>query len=119
MINRRCRRCNCMNNTTSCYNPDTIETTCENICNYKKEITDDCECGFDEEQDVFPSDPMLAQSYVPIQYINETFKPCSGLSKGTLFPELVSPYKPCDSMKEIEYIRDTNNIGKGCNSDER
>ena len=119
MINRRYRKCNCMNNNKSCYNPNIIETACENICPCKKDYDDDCECGFDEEQDVFPSNPMLAQSYVPIQYMDETFKPCVGLNKGTIFPELVSPYQPGDSMKEIEYIRDTNTIGKGCNANGR
>ena len=58
---------------------------------------------------------MLGQSYVPIQIMGETFKPCVGLKNGTLFPELVSPYSPGDSMKEIKYLAATNTIGKGCN----
>ena len=65
--------------------------------------------------DVFPDNPMLAQSYVPIQFMNETFKPCVGLKHGTIFPELVSPYKPCDSMRQIDFIEKTNSIGEGCN----
>ena len=68
---------------------------------------------------VFPENPMLAQSYVPIQYMDETFKPCIGLKHGTIFPELVSPYKPGDSMRDIEYIRNTNTMKKGCNADGR
>ena len=32
-----------------------------------------------------------------------------------VFPELVSPYSPGDSMKEIKYLAATNTIGKGCN----
>ena len=120
MINRRYRRCNCMNNN-SCYNPNVIETACENIyhckeCDYDN---DECECGFDDEQDVFPSNPMLAQSYVPIQYMEKTFKPCVGLDKGTIFPELVSPYNPGDSMREIEYLKNTNKVGEGCNDNGR
>lgn len=119
MINRRFRRCNCMNNNNSCYNPNLIETSCEYTNNCNNNDYDDCNCGFDEEQDVFPSNPMLAQSYVPIQYIEKTFKPCVGLDKGTIFPELVSPYEPGDSMRDIEYIKNTNNIGEGCNFDGR
>ena len=115
MINRRCRRCCCMNNNLQC-NPNQLETSCNHICNTTN-YTDSCECGFeDDEIDVFPSNPMLAQSYVPIQYMDNTFKPCVGLENGTIFPELVSSYMPCDSMRDIEFIRKTNKIGEGCNS---
>ena len=121
MINRRFRRCNCMNNNNSCYNPNVIETACDNMCYPKCDDydNDNCNCGFDEEQDVFPEDPMLAQSYVPIQYLEKTFKPCVGLDKGTIFPELVSPYCPGDSMRDIEYLRNSNDIGEGCNANGR
>ncbi|MBR3720492.1 MAG: spore coat associated protein CotJA [Clostridia bacterium] len=64
---------------------------------------------------VFPENPTLAQSYVPYQFMNETYKPCVGLKMGTIFPELVSPYVPCQSIEEIEFIKATNKIGKGCN----
>lgn len=115
-MNRRCRRCSCMNNNSNCYNPSVLETSCNNTCpstNYNS----DCSCGFeDDEVDVFPADPMLAQSYVPFQFMENTFKPCVGLDNGTIFPELVSPYMPCDSMRDIEFIRNTNTIGEGCNS---
>ena len=98
-----------------------IENICDNVNQFPMmEMNHDCECGFDdEEMDLFPKNPMLAQSYVPIQYMDETFKPCSGLDNGTIFPELVSPYKPGDSMREIEYLRNTNKIGEGCNNDGR
>ena len=52
---------------------------------------------------------------VPFQYMDKTFKPCVGLKMGTIFPELVSPYVPCQSMEEINFIRESNEIGKGCN----
>ena len=77
---------------------------------------DCCECGFDEEYSVFPEYPMLAQSYVPIQYMDKTFKPCVGLKMGTIFPELVSPYEPCQSMREIDYIASRNSVKEGCNT---
>ena len=47
--------------------------------------------------------------------MDRTFKPNVGLKMGTIFPELVSPYTPCQSMEEINHIRQTNTIGKGCN----
>ena len=76
----------------------------------------ECECGFDEECGAFPANYMFGQSYVPIQIMNKTFTPEVGLKMGTIFPELVSPYMPGQSMAEIEYIRKTNRIGEGCNN---
>ena len=32
-----------------------------------------------------------------------------------VFPELVSPYEPCDSMRQIAFLERTNSIGEGCN----
>lgn len=116
MINCRRRKCCCMNNNSQCFNSNQLETSCHNACP-SVEYNDNCDCGFeDEEIDVFPSNPMLAQSYVPIQYMENTFKPCAGLDNGTIFPELVSQYMPCDSMRDIDFIRNTNTIGEGCNS---
>jgi len=63
-----------------------------------------CQCGF-KDQMVFPTNFMYGQSYVPIQQMNETFKPECALKMGTLFPELVSPYEPCQNMEEAEYLR--------------
>lgn len=117
------RRCYCLNNnymnlnsSNNCTKPDVIEDACKNIeCN--QDYNENCSCGFDDDNmsNVFPENPMLGQSYVPIQTMGETFKPCVGLKNGTLFPELVSPYSPGDSMKEIKYLEATNTIGKGCN----
>lgn len=114
MMNRRYRRCRCMYNMNN-FNQDVLEDKCSNVCQDKNYAKDECECGFDEEYDVFPSNPMLAQSYVPIQIMDKTFKPCIGLKYGTIFPELVSPYSPGQSMEEIEFIERTNKIGEGCN----
>ena len=115
----RCRKCCCMNNNywnSNCNKDDVLEKSCNNVCNDMPSYNDNCGCGFDDNtDDVFPENPMLAQSYVPIQYLNETFKPCVGLKNGTIFPELVSPYMPGDSMKQIKYLEKTNTIGKGCN----
>ena len=82
--------------------------------NYNNNM-DSCACGFDEEFNSFPTNPMYGQSYVPIQIMDRTFKPSVGLKNGTIFPELYSPYCPNQSIEKIEYIRMTNKIGKGCN----
>ena len=123
MFNRY-RRCCCQND----YNPEVIETLCNNVgttaeyatlnnysCGCMQNSQMNCECGFDEEESAFPSNPMLAQSYVPIQQMNKTFTPCCGLKMGTIFPELVSPYAHGQSMAEINYLRNANEIGEGCN----
>ena len=115
---RNCRRCQCMNNNynNSCDdNNEMMETNCQDVVSYEQ-YEDGCACGFDEEYNVFPENPMLAQSYVPIQYMDKTFKPSIGLKMGTIFPELVSPYVPGQSMEEIEYLKRANNIGEGCNN---
>ena len=123
-------RCCCQNN----YNTKVIETICNSVgttadyaqnpvnscgCNYNNmnNGTCQCDCGFEEEtiSNMFPTNPMLAQSYVPIQEMDKTFTPCCGLKMGTIFPELVSPYMPGQSMAENDYLRRNNEIGEGCN----
>lgn len=114
---RRYKKCYCMNNDykNNCnMNDEILEDKCNHVTSYEDNY-DSCSCGFDEEYDVFPENPMLAQSYVPIQYMDKTFKPCVGLKMGTIFPELVSPYVPCQDMEEMKFIEATNKIGKGCN----
>ena len=115
---RNYRKCYCMNNSyqnNSCeLQQDMIENQCDHVSSYE-EFNDSCSCGFDEDYNVFPENPMLAQSYVPIQEMDKTFTPCCGLKMGTIFPELVSPYMPGQSMAEIEYLKQANEIGEGCN----
>lgn len=96
-----------------------LETICDDIptldmYGYNNNFNK-CRCGFYEEDSVFPLNPMLGQSYVPIQRMKNTFIPCCGLKNGTIFPELVSPYYPCQSIEDIEYLKSRNTIGKGCN----
>ena len=117
------RNCCCQNK----YNQEIIDNVCNikgmkanyvNIPKYECNVNtngNDCKCGFEEEENGFPDNPMLAQSYVPWQTMGKVFSPCCGLKLGTIFPELVSPYKPCQNMNEIEYLRRTNEIGEGCN----
>lgn len=124
----RYRKCCCQNN----YDPEVIENVCNNIgvaaeyaqastcgcgcpCGCMHDTHMDCNCGFEEEISAFPSNPMLAQSYVPIQEMDKTFTPCCGLKMGTIFPELVSPYMPGQSIAENNYLKNSNEIGEGCN----
>lgn len=112
-MNCKYRKCCCQND----FNEAAIEKACSDVgtvaefCDQEKA----CQCGFDEEYNPFPSNPMLGQSYVPFQTMNTTFTPCVGLKMGTIYPELVSPYMPNQSMEEIAFIEATNEIGKGCN----
>ncbi len=95
---------------------DILEDICDDVATLaESDENNSCKCGFDEQIAVFPENATLAQSYVPYQYMDETFKPCVGLKMGTIFPELVSPYVPCQSIEEIEFIKAMNKIGKGCN----
>ena len=116
----RFRRCGCM----SCNSNQVLEDICDDVINTKNinccmnscDMNEyECGCGFDEEENVFPLNPMLAQSYVPIQTLDKTFTPCCGLKNGTIFPELVNPYEPCQNMKFNEYLIRRNQIGEGCN----
>ena len=72
----RCRRCS----FRPCNTDQVLEDVCDNVTNndnnccmndncYMNEY--DCGCGFDEETNVFPYNPMLAQSYVPIQTLDK------------------------------------------------
>lgn len=114
---KRCKQCFCMNNnySTTPIENNILEDKCSDVNSYEDDMYNSCSCGFDEEYNVFPDNPMLAQSYVPIQYMNKTFRPEVGLKMGTIFPELVSPYMPCQSMEQQRFIESMNSIGKGCN----
>lgn len=98
------RPCYCNSNTK-------YETMCSNV-NNTMDTGDECDCGFDDDDNLFPKNPVFGQSYVPWQTMNKTFIPEVGLKKGTIFPELVDPYVPCQSMEENAYIR-ANDLGEG------
>ena len=106
-------KCYWVNKNNDC--DENIETICSNVPTHHDEYANDCMCGFEEEYNPFPANPILAQSYVPWQTMNKTFIPEVGLKMGTIYPELVRPYCPGQSMEEIEYLSQTNSIGKGCN----
>ena len=54
---------------------------------------------------VFPENYMYGYAYTPNQMLNKTFTPHCALKNGTIFPELVSPYEPDDSIRFIEYLK--------------
>ena len=60
---------------------------------------------YNNSNNLFPNRIMFGHAYTPNQIINRVFVPEEGLKNGTIFPELVSPYEPCDSMDEIRYLR--------------
>lgn len=117
MCNCRCRKCcdnsNCQDMCNKCTMNRYRYITDEN----NDRDNDACKCGFTEEKkpSVFPEDPMLAQSYVPIQTLGKTFIPSVGLKMGTIYPELVMPYKPCQSLEDIAFIKAMNTVKEGCN----
>ena len=116
MYNNRCRRNCCCRKADYMNYSNNMETILNTVVSPAYNNDDDsCKCGFNKEDSMFPENPMLAQSYVPTQKADKTFIPCVGLKNGTIFPELVSPYSPCQSMEDIAFIKAMNTIGKGCN----
>ena len=77
-------------------------------------IPNKCECGYDEDNNGLPQNPVLGQSYVPIQEFNKTFTCEKALEMGTLYPELVRPYSPGQGICEINKIKSLNRKGE-CN----
>lgn len=114
------KTCNCMQSLYK--NTNNAMTVTENVktqpetCNMAtsplyNSMPEKCSCGYDEDTNGLPENPVLAQSYVPIQEFNQTF-PCEkALKMGTLFPELVSPYYPGQSICEINKIKSQNEKG--------
>lgn len=116
-MQKRCSNCG-LSNMTNCNTTD-ISNDMETACSYVQSLADinsnECDCGFDEGNSIFPDNPVLGQSYVPWQNMDRTFTPEVGLKMGTIFPELVSPYMPGQSAAEIDYIAANNSIREGCN----
>ncbi len=108
---RNNRRCHCMNNASM---NEVIENEIK-VTEYYEDNYDLCECGFEEDKNMFPTNVRLGQSYVPYQQLDKTFKPCVGLKMGTIFPELVSPYMPCENMANMEYLAKYSAMKEGCN----
>ena len=56
-------------------------------------------------QNVFPKNYLYGHAYTPVHTMNKTFTPQIGLHNGTIFPELVSPYSPCQSIDFINFLK--------------
>ena len=86
-------------------------TTCprNKKCSRCTNSTNTCRCNMYEtsltENSVFPTNYLYGHCYTPNQCMNKTFTPEIGLENGTIFPELVSPYSPGQSIDFIEYLR--------------
>lgn len=117
------RNCGCScnnsqnNNTeTTCNNNTMYEESCNMMPNYDfNSDNNSCSCGFTNTS-VFPQDWMYGHCYVPHQQMNQVYTPEIGLRMGTIFPELVSPYCPNQSLDTINYLKNSNTTGGGCNS---
>lgn len=53
----------------------------------------------------FPKNYLYGHAYTPNQIMGKTFEPAVGLKNGTIFPELVSPYYPGQSIDFINYLK--------------
>ena len=78
-----------------------------NRYNNRRRGTCNCHCRNCKEMPVMPNNPLLANAYVPYQYIDEVFCPMEALENGTAFPELVSPYTKNQSQCIIQYLMQT------------
>ena len=54
---------------------------------------------------ILPENYLYGHAYTPNQTMNKTFEPEIGLNNGTIFPELVSPYYPGQSIDFINYLK--------------
>ena len=113
------RQCCCGRNSCGCneYENNEMELVPANMFmnindNYSNDM---CECGFKNSYNGLPENPILAQAYVPIQQMGRVFTPETGLRMGTIFPELVRPYMPNQSMEEKAFIEAANMVKGGCN----
>ena len=57
------------------------------------------------QSSAFPTNYLYGHAYTPVQTMNKTYTPEVGLQNGSIFPELVSPYVPGQSIDFINYLR--------------
>lgn len=94
-MNRCNSRCCCRNCNSNCMNNNTCSNMFSNTC---------------QNTNVFPENYLYGHAYTPIQTLNNTYNPEIGLQNGSIFPELVSPYSPGQSIDFIEFLRSGGNI---------
>ncbi len=77
-------------------------SNCNCSCNQKENMySPSCSTN----NSVFPTNYLYGHAYTPVQNMKKIFTPEIGLRNGTVFPELVSPYSPGQSMDFINYLR--------------
>ena len=97
--NSRCMNCN-SNNNCRCRNCNMNNTAPANSCGCRNMYANET-----SNNNPFPENYLYGYAYTPNSCINRTFTPECGLENGTIFPELVSPYSPGQSIDFIEYLR--------------
>lgn len=88
----RCNsRCCCRNSNSNCRN-NNCSSIYSNICQ-------------NTNTSAFPENYLYGHAYTPVQSLNNTYNPEIGLQNGSIFPELISPYSPGQSIDFIEFLR--------------
>ena len=113
--NRRCNSCNrnCTSTNCNCRNNNNSTCNCRNNNNSScssRNNSNSCSCNMyanqaSQNNNIFPENYLYGHAYTPNQCMNRTFTPECGLENGTIFPELVSPYSPGQSIDFIEYLK--------------
>ncbi len=105
--------CNCNRNSTCnhrCHNNHNCRC---NKCRCNRNMHNHCSIYSDicnsNNTSAFPDNYLYGHAYTPNQTMSKTFTPEVGLNNGTIFPELVSPYYPGQSMDFINYLRNGGN----------
>ncbi len=104
---RNCnRRCNWNSSRNSNYRNSMNSCRCQNFGNCCNSGIYADICNNNTTSSVFPENYLYGHAYTPNQTMTNIFVPEIGLNNGTIFPELVSPYSPGQSMDFINYLRE-------------
>ena len=108
------RNCNCRHRCNSNYN---YQNYMMNSYNMYSQNNSGCSCmNSNNNSNPFPTNYLYGHAYTPNQELRDIFDPQTGLENGSMFPELVSPYYPGQSMEFIEYLKTTGRNG-GCDNE--
>lgn len=100
---RNCRCRSCSRNSSNNSMNNNLYAQMNNTSNNSN--SSNCGCSMCANNNVFPENYLYGYAYTPNQCMNRTFTPEAGLQNGTIFPELVSPYSPGQSIDFIEFLR--------------
>lgn len=121
MRNCNCRRCcnqysncRCQNRNLDYFNMYSRNNSNCGCMNHNDNHSHCCMNNNDNNNsNAFPCNYLYGHAYTPNQTLNELFDPQTGLDNGSMYPELVSPYYPGQSIEFIEYLKTTGRNG-GC-----